>query len=118
MPATTALFGLITVEKLRERELEEARVIQGAMLPGQPLHTASVLISHEFQPVTEAGGEYLDYFTLSDGKVGLYIGDVSGTGQSPSGVLWLLNRRLHLRGATRLCSTRCFIQRQGGDVHC
>lgn len=87
------------------------------MLPGQPLHTASVVISHEFQPVTEAGGEHLDYFTLSDGKVGLYIGDVSGkglpaaryaalavgtlrgvhkTGQSPSGVLWLLNRRLHL----------------------
>jgi sigma-B regulation protein RsbU (phosphoserine phosphatase) len=89
------------------------------MLPGQPLHTANVIISHEFQPVTEVGGDYLDYFTLSDDNVGLYIGDVSGkglpaalyaalavgtlrgvhkTGRCPSGVLSLLNKRLHLRG--------------------
>jgi len=69
-----------TVEKLRESELEEARVIQGAMLPSQPLRIGRVLISHEFQPVTEVGGDYLDYFALSDGNIGLYVGDVSGKG--------------------------------------
>ena len=69
-----------TVGKLRENELEEARVIQGAMLPSQPLHIGSVMISHEFQPVTEVGGDYLDYFELSDGNIGLYVGDVSGKG--------------------------------------
>jgi sigma-B regulation protein RsbU (phosphoserine phosphatase) len=119
MLATPPVSELITVERLREQELEEARVIQGAMLPGQPLRTPNVVISHEFQPVTEVGGDYLDYFTLSDETVGLYIGDVSGkglpaalyaalavgtlrgvhkTGQPPSHVLSLLNRRLHLRG--------------------
>lgn len=108
-----------TIEKLRENELEEARVIQGAMLPSQPLHIGSVLISHEFQPVTEVGGDYLDYFELSDGNIGLYVGDVSGkglpaalyaalavgtlrgvhkTGQAPARVLSVLNERLHLRG--------------------
>jgi sigma-B regulation protein RsbU (phosphoserine phosphatase) len=119
MLATTPLSDLITVGRLREQELEEARVIQGAMLPAQPLHTSNVIISHEFQPVTEVGGDYLDCFTLSDDNVGLYIGDVSGkglpaalyaalavgalrgvhkTGQCPSRVLSLLNSRLHLRG--------------------
>jgi len=65
------------------------------------------------------GGDYLDYFALSDGLIGLYIGDVSGkglpaalyaalavgtlrgvhkTGQNPGRVLSTLNERLLLRG--------------------
>ena len=119
MFTTAPLQDLAAVEKLREHELEEARVIQGAILPSQPLHIGGVLISHEFQPVTEVGGDYLDYFELSDGSIGLYVGDVSGkglpaalyaalavgtlrgvhkTGQTTSRVLSVLNERLHLRG--------------------
>ncbi len=115
----TSLNDLLAIEKLREQELEEARVIQGAMLPSHPLRIGNVLISHEFQPVSEVGGDYLDYFTLSDGTIGLYVGDVSGkglpaalyaalavgtlrgvakTGQRPGYVLSLFNERLHLRG--------------------
>ena len=67
-----------SIEKLREQELEEARAIQGVMLPGQPLRTFYVTISHEFQPAAEVGGDYLDYFLLPDGTIGLYLGDVSG----------------------------------------
>lgn len=119
MPTTTPVNELLAVEKLREQEIEEARVIQGAMLPSQPLHEYDIIISHEFQPVTEVGGDYLDYFALPDGTIGLYLGDVSGkglpaalyaalavgtlrgihkTGQRPGYVLSLLNERLHLRG--------------------
>ncbi|HEY4978047.1 MAG TPA: hypothetical protein VII25_02665 [Candidatus Acidoferrum sp.] len=72
-----------TIEKLREQELEEARTIQGVMLPSQPLRSESVTISHEFHPAAEVGGDYLDYFSLSDGTIGLYIGDVSGKGPPP-----------------------------------
>jgi phosphoserine phosphatase RsbU/P len=89
------------------------------MLPSKHLHIDNVLISHEFQPVTEVGGDYLDCFVLSDNTIGLYVGDVSGkglpaclyaafavgtlrgvhkTGCSPAHVLGLLNKRLHLRG--------------------
>src|SRR5208282_1546396 len=110
---------LRSIEKRREQDLEEARLIQSVMLPSQPLRTENVLISHEFQPAAAVGGDYLDYFTLTDGTVGLYIGDVSGkglpaamyaalgvgtlrgihkTGQSPSRVLSVLNQRLTLRG--------------------
>jgi phosphoserine phosphatase RsbU/P len=119
MVTSTPLNDLLAIEKLREQELEEARIIQSAMLPSKPLHIDNVLISHEFQPVTEVGGDYLDYFALSDNTIGLYVGDVSGkglpaclyaalavgtlrgvhkTGRSPSYVLGLLNERLHLRG--------------------
>ena len=110
---------LRSIEKLREEELEEARAIQSVMLPGEPLRTDCVTISHEFQPVAEVGGDYLDYFLLPDGTIGLYLGDVSGkglpaalyaalavgtlrgvhkTGQAPARVLSVLNERLLLRG--------------------
>lgn len=119
MITSAPLQDSATIERFREQELEEARIIQSAMLPSQPLHIGSVLISHEFQPVTEVGGDYLDYFELADGSIGMYVGDVSGkglpaalyaalvvgtlrgvhkTGQTPSRVLHLLNERLHLRG--------------------
>jgi sigma-B regulation protein RsbU (phosphoserine phosphatase) len=110
------------MEKLREEELEEARAIQSVMLPAEPLHVGGVSISHEFQPIAAVGGDFLDYFQLSDGTIGLYLGDVSGkglpaamyaalavgtlrgvhkTGQSPSNVLSTLNRRLLVRGVPR-----------------
>lgn len=119
MPVALTQVELHVIEKLREQELEEARMIQGVMLPAQPLRADGILISHEFQPVMEVGGDYLDYFHLSDGTIGLYVGDVSGkglpaalyaalavgtlrgihkTGMMPGRVVSLLNQRLLLRG--------------------
>jgi sigma-B regulation protein RsbU (phosphoserine phosphatase) len=112
----------LNIEKLREEELEEARAIQSVMLPEHALRVGSVRISHEFQPIAGVGGDFLDYFQLSDGKLGLYLGDVSGkglpaamyaalavgtlrgvhkTGQTPCNVLSILNRRLLVRGVPR-----------------
>src|ERR1700738_5323754 len=112
----------LSIEKLREEELEEARSIQSVMLPAEPLRAGAVRISHEFQPVAAVGGDFLDYFELADGSIGLYLGDVSGkglpaamyaalavgtlrgvhkTGQSPALVLSTLNRRLMIRGTPR-----------------
>src|SRR2546426_12105083 len=113
---------LHALEKLREEELEEARAIQSVMLPAEPLHAGAVMISHEFQPVAAVGGDFLDYFELTDGSIGLYLGDVSGkglpaalyaalavgtlrgvhkTGPSPCDVLATLNPRLMSRGIPR-----------------
>ena len=119
MPVLAEPAELHSIEKLREQKLEEARAIQGVMLPGQPLRTDCLTISHAFQPAAEVGGDFLDYFLLPDGMIGLYLGDVSGkglpaalyaalavgtlrgvhkTGQSPARVLSILNERLLLRG--------------------
>src|ERR1700724_2097785 len=118
---TVSLLDL-SIEKLREEELEEARAIQSVMMPGEPLRAGAVRISHAFQPLAAVGGDFLDYFEMSDGSIGLYLGDVSGkglaaamyaalavgtlrgvhkTGQSPDRVLSTLNRRLRVRGVPR-----------------
>ena len=130
MDTTTSLVERYELDKLRQTELdslrqaelEEARLIQSAMQPEDSLCAGPVTISHEFQPVDNVGGDFLDYFQLSDGCCGLYLGDVSGkglaaamyaalavgtlrgvhkTGQSPGAVLTLLNKRLLLRSAPR-----------------
>ena len=122
MNTTAPPLELQTIEKLREEELEEARSIQSAMLPAESLRAGAVTISHAFQPIAAVGGDFLDYFELTDGKIGLYLGDVSGkglpaalyaalavgtlrgvhkTGTSPHEVLATLNRRLMIRGMPR-----------------
>src|SRR5260370_16738719 len=79
----TVTFRELAIEKLREEELEEARAIQSVMMPAEPLRIGAVRISHAFQPVTAVGGDFLDYFEMSDGSIGLYLGDVSGKGFAP-----------------------------------
>lgn len=119
---TAPLADLHSLEKLREQELDEARAIQSMMLPSESLHCGGVTISHEFQPVAVVGGDFLDYFELTNGSIGLYLGDVSGKGLpaalfaalavgtlrgvhktcTPAElVLTTLNRRLMIRGAPR-----------------
>jgi sigma-B regulation protein RsbU (phosphoserine phosphatase) len=113
---------LSVIERLHEEGLEEARSIQSLMLPTEAFRAGSIEISHEFQPVAAVGGDFLDYFELPDGTIGLYVGDVSGkglpaalyaalavgtlrgihkTGQSPAHVMSMLNRRLMMRGVSR-----------------
>jgi phosphoserine phosphatase RsbU/P len=122
MHTNVSLLDLQALEKLREEELEEARAIQSVMLPSESLRAGPVTISHEFQPMAAVGGDFLDYFELTDGTIGLYLGDVSGkglpaalyaalavgtlrgvhkTGTPPREVPGLLNRRLVLRGIPR-----------------
>jgi sigma-B regulation protein RsbU (phosphoserine phosphatase) len=122
MNTTAPPYELQAIEKLREEELEEARAIQSMMMPSEALRAGAVTISHEFQPVAAVGGDYLDYFGLTDGSIGLYLGDVSGkglpaalyaalavgtlrgvhkTGTLPHDVLGTLNRRLMIRGMPR-----------------
>src|SRR5215470_2206558 len=105
-------------ENLRDIELQEARAIQRAMLASEGLKTPHVNIESEFQPFSEVGGDFLDYFLLSDGTAGLYLGDVTGkglpaalfaalavstlrgihkTGTQPSAVLALMNKRMMLK---------------------
>src|SRR5258708_15995651 len=80
MNTTAPPLELQSIEKLREEELEEARAIQSMMMPVESLRTRGVMISHAFQPIAAVGGDFLDYFELTDGTVGLYLGDVSGKG--------------------------------------
>lgn len=106
------------IEQLRAFEIEEARSIQRAMVCVESLRIEPVEIASRFRPVTEVGGDFLDYFRLEDQRLGLYLGDVVGkglaaamyaalamgtirgihkSGTAPTTVMALLNERLRMR---------------------
>src|ERR1700674_5822847 len=97
MTTTAPPVELQAIEKLREEELEEARSIQSAMLPAEPLRAGKVKISYAFQPIAEGGGDFLDYFALAVGP----LRGVHKTGMPRGDVLSTLNRRLLIRGMPR-----------------
>ena len=66
-------------ERIR-RELELGRQIQHDMLPHAPLRFGLTDIKGVSVPAREVGGDFFNYFRLSDGKVALFVGDVSGKG--------------------------------------
>ncbi len=116
------------LEARRDDEMEEARALQQAMVPVEPLLYGEIEIASRFRPVTQVGGDFLDYFLLSDRTLGLYLGDVTGKGlpaalyaalalgtlrgitktsAAPADVLDLLNRRLRTRiMPRRYCATQ------------
>jgi phosphoserine phosphatase RsbU/P len=67
-------------EEARQREIEEARIIQQALLPVKQVRTETLEVASRFRPFSEVGGDFLDYFWLPNGTLGLYVGDVVGKG--------------------------------------
>jgi phosphoserine phosphatase RsbU/P len=126
--------GSLSIEELvrqletqREQELNEARAIRLGMMPRGTPETADITVCYDFQPFHEVGGDFLDFFQLSDQTIGIYIGDVTGkglpatpyaalavgtlrrvdkTGTDPAAVLSRLNRRMLLHNIShRYAST-------------
>jgi sigma-B regulation protein RsbU (phosphoserine phosphatase) len=61
-------------------ELSIAREIQQALLP-QPNKTLPFLTACSLNlPCREVGGDYFDYFEMSEGRLGFALGDVAGKG--------------------------------------
>ena len=128
MTMFAADINRVSIEQVREYEIEEARNLQRALVPGEPLRAHSVEVAHTLRPVVEVGGDFLDYFVLTDRTLGLYVGDVVGkglpaalyaalavgtlrgihkTGQPPAAVLELLNKRLRTRAMPkRYCAVQ------------
>jgi serine phosphatase RsbU (regulator of sigma subunit) len=66
LETTAHVLEVNAFEKLKEHELEEARAIQSLMLPAQALSAGTISVSHAFRPVARVGGDFLDYFELTD----------------------------------------------------
>ncbi len=106
----------------------EACLIQKTLLPREPLLGLNFEITYLLRAFSEVGGDFLDYFCLSDGKLGIYMGDVTGkglpaamyaalavgalrsihkTGVDPAAVLNLFNKRLRVRPVpSRYCASQ------------
>jgi len=69
-------------KKRLEEELRIARSIQMSLLPRGQLAVPGLSISALCVPAREVGGDYYDFFPLSDDRLGVLIADVSGKGTS------------------------------------
>jgi serine phosphatase RsbU (regulator of sigma subunit)/ketosteroid isomerase-like protein len=63
-----------------EQELRVARTIQQASLPKEVPELEGWQISPFYRPAREVGGDFYDFHLLSEGRLGLVVGDATGKG--------------------------------------
>ncbi|MGA3040152.1 MAG: PP2C family protein-serine/threonine phosphatase [Bryobacteraceae bacterium] len=64
----------------RDWEMELAREVQNRAFPTTRPRIASLDYYNDWRPARGLSGDYLDYFELPEGNLGLAIGDVAGKG--------------------------------------
>jgi len=79
-----------------KKELDYAREIQLSMLPESIKSIGDLHIAATSIPANEVGGDYYDYFRISDTKTGIFICDVSGHGVASALLLSGLRSCMHL----------------------
>ena len=72
-------LGLEQAERV-EQELRVARRIQQATLPKEVPQLEGWQIFPLYQPAREVGGDFYDFHLLSEGRLGLAVGDATGKG--------------------------------------
>jgi len=76
-----------------DRELEVVGEIQRSLLPGELPSIEGYSFAAHYETSARAGGDYYDFFPLSDGSWGLFIADVSGHG-TPAAVLMAITHAI------------------------
>jgi serine phosphatase RsbU (regulator of sigma subunit)/predicted ester cyclase len=79
------LLGQRLEQEMRERErveqeLRVARSIQQASLPEEVPTLAGWQITPYYRPAREVGGDFYDFHLLSEGRLGMVVGDATGKG--------------------------------------
>jgi serine phosphatase RsbU (regulator of sigma subunit) len=82
-----------------EQELEVARRIQRASLPGEVPELEGWEISPYYEPAREVGGDFYDFFELPNGRLGIVVGDATGKGVPAA--LVMANARSMLRAVAQ-----------------
>jgi phosphoserine phosphatase RsbU/P len=97
------LQNLTTEVAQRERisrEIEIAREVQERLFPQTYPHVQGVDLAGYCRSAQAVGGDYYDYFVLSDGRLALALGDISGKGISAA--LLMASLRASLRSIASL----------------
>ncbi|MGH2543002.1 MAG: PP2C family protein-serine/threonine phosphatase, partial [Ardenticatenaceae bacterium] len=82
-----------------QQELRVARLIQQTLLPKEiPVLEGWHMAAH-YQPARAVGGDFYDFYALSDGRTGIVIGDVTDKGV-PAALVMATTRAI-LRAATQ-----------------
>jgi pSer/pThr/pTyr-binding forkhead associated (FHA) protein len=83
-------------DRLIRRELEQAAVIQRAILPAAAPVLPGVDVAGYNAPCRTVGGDYYDFMAYPNGSVGLLLGDVSGKGMPASLLMMGLQARVRV----------------------
>ncbi|PKL76561.1 MAG: hypothetical protein CVV27_09655, partial [Candidatus Melainabacteria bacterium HGW-Melainabacteria-1] len=92
------LMELRKKQELFDQELALARNIQTSMLPDYSPDIPSLDITGFSQQAAAVGGDYYDYFKISDFEFGLAIGDVNGHGISAGLLMSMAKSCLFVQG--------------------
>ncbi len=89
---------LIEQERMK-RELQIARDIQTALLPGAEPALPGLRVASFYRAAAEVGGDYFDFIETGGGRLGLVVADVSGKGVAGSMVMTMLRSIIRLEAA-------------------
>lgn len=84
-----------------EQELKVARLIQQTLLPQALPTLAGWTVSAYYQPARAVGGDFYDFITFPDGKMGFIVADVTDKGV-PAALVMATTRTLLRAAAERL----------------
>jgi predicted ester cyclase len=79
-PVWENLAGEISERERIEQELAVARRIQQASLPEEVPQLEGWQISPFYRPARDVGGDFYDFHFLSEGRLGVVVGDATGKG--------------------------------------
>ena len=81
-----------------EQELHVANTVQSSMLPDYAPDILTLDVSGYLMPAANLGGDYYDYFKISDSRFGLAVGDVNGHGITASLLMAMAKSCLFVQG--------------------
>jgi serine phosphatase RsbU (regulator of sigma subunit) len=97
-----------------DNEMRVARMIQNALLPKELPNLVNWEVGAYYQPAREVGGDFYDFFYFGDGRLGLFIGDVTDKGV-PAAMVMTTTISL-LRAVARQVSSPGEILRRVNDL--
>lgn len=74
------LYNEVLDKQRAEHELQVAASIQRALLPESAPEVSGFQLAFYFNPAKGVGGDYYDFVTLKNGKIGVAMADVAGKG--------------------------------------
>ncbi len=93
-----------------EQELRVARLIQQTLLPKAVPHVAGWHVNAYYQPARAVGGDFYDFISYPDGRIGFVIGDVTDKGV-PAALVMATTRSLLRAAVERFDSPGAVLER-------
>ncbi len=94
------LRSQIGQDKELQRNLERARKAQRKMLPSEPPSIDGYDLAAYFLACEQVSGDFYDFVPLSDDRIGVVMGDVSGHGIDAGIVMGMAKKAFSLRAQT------------------